>query len=68
MHHYLNGWKYKLLAVVFYFKNIAPKLLNLLEVLKKGLAKFTETIKTRKKELSAKLAWAETISSSDKNW
>jgi hypothetical protein len=44
---------------------MAPKLL---EVLKKGLAKFTETIKTRKKELSAKLARAETISSSDEHW
>jgi hypothetical protein len=39
-----------------------------LKVLKKGLAKFTDTIKTRKKELSAKLARAETISSSDKHW
>jgi hypothetical protein len=39
--------------------------LKLLEVLKKGLAKFTETIKTRKKELGATLARAETISSSD---
>lgn len=39
-----------------------------LEVLKKGLAKFTETIKTHKKELSAKLARAETISSSDEHW
>jgi hypothetical protein len=38
------------------------------EVLKKGLAKLTETIKTRKKELSAKLARAETISSSDEHW
>ena len=44
---------------------MAPKPL---EVLKKGLAKFTETIKTRKKELSAKLARAETISSSDEHW
>ena len=41
---------------------------KLLEVLKKGLAKFTETIKTREKELSAKLARAETISSSDEHW
>jgi len=40
---------------------------KLLEVLKKGLAKFTETIKTRKKELSAKLARAETISSSNEH-
>ena len=39
-----------------------------LEVLKKGLAKFTETIKTRKKELTAKLARAKTISSSDEHW
>ena len=44
---------------------MAPKPL---EVLKKGFAKFTETIKTRKKELSAKLARAETISSSDEHW
>ena len=41
---------------------------KLLKVLKKGLAKFTETIKTHKKELSAKLARAETISSSDEHW
>lgn len=39
-----------------------------LEVLKKGLANFTETIKTCKKELGAKLARAETISSSDERW
>ena len=39
-----------------------------LEALKKGLAKFTETIKTRKKELSARLAMAETISSLDEHW
>ena len=44
---------------------MAPKAL---EVLRKGLAKFTETIKTRKKELSAKLARTETISSSDEHW
>ena len=42
--------------------------LKLLEVLKEGLANFTETIKTRKKELGAKLARAETISSSDEHW
>ena len=41
---------------------------NLLETLKKGLSKFTELIKTRKKELSVKLARAETISSSDEHW
>jgi len=41
---------------------MAPKPL---EVLKKGLAKFTETVKVRKKELSAKLARAESISSLD---
>ena len=41
---------------------------NPLEVLKKGLAKFKETIKTREKELTAKLARAETISSSDEHW
>ncbi|KAF8236202.1 hypothetical protein L208DRAFT_1129503, partial [Tricholoma matsutake] len=39
-----------------------------LKVLKKGLAKFTDTIKTCKKELSARLARAETISSSDEHW
>jgi hypothetical protein len=44
---------------------MAPKPL---EVLKKGLAKFTETVKVRKKELSAKLARAETISSLDEQW
>src|ERR1700678_3559558 len=44
---------------------MAPKAL---EVLRKGLAKFTETIKTHKKELSAKLARTETISSSDEHW
>ena len=38
-----------------------------LEALKKGLAKFTETIKTQKKELSARLARAETISSLDEH-
>ncbi|KAF8235815.1 hypothetical protein L208DRAFT_1254948 [Tricholoma matsutake] len=42
--------------------------LKSLEVLKKGLARFKETIKTHKKELSTKLARAETISSSDKHW
>ncbi|KAK2460995.1 hypothetical protein APHAL10511_006987 [Amanita phalloides] len=44
---------------------MAPKPI---EVLKKGLAKFTETIKACKKELSAKLARAETISSLDEHW
>jgi hypothetical protein len=44
---------------------MAPKPL---EVLKKGLAKFKETVKVRKKELSAKLARAETISSLDEQW
>jgi len=44
---------------------MAPKPL---EVLRKGLARFQETIKTRKNELTAKLARAETISSSDKHW
>ena len=39
-----------------------------LKILKKGLNKFTETVKTRKNELSAKLARAETISSSDEQW
>jgi len=39
-----------------------------LEVLKKGLAKFKESIKTCKKDLSTKLARAETISSSDEHW
>ena len=38
------------------------------KILKKGLAKFTATIKVRKKELSAKLARAETISSLDEQW
>jgi hypothetical protein len=44
---------------------MAPKPLK---VLKKGLAKFTESIKAHKKELSTKLARAETISSSDEHW
>ena len=44
---------------------MAPKPL---EVLKKGLAKFTGTIMDRKKELSAKLARAETIPSLDEQW
>jgi len=44
---------------------MAPKPL---EVLRKGLARFQETIKTRKNELTAKLARAETISSSDEHW
>jgi hypothetical protein len=44
---------------------MAPKPL---EVLKKGLARFKKTIKTRKNELNAKLARAETISSSDEHW
>jgi len=39
-----------------------------LEILKKGLNKFTETVKTCNNELSAKLARAETISSSDEQW
>jgi hypothetical protein len=47
---------------------VAHMALKSLEVLKKGLAKFTETIKTRKKELSAMLARAETISSLDEHW
>jgi len=64
MCHHLNGLKNKLLEV-FYFEHMAPKPLK---VLKKGLAKFMETIKTCKKELSAKLAQAETISSSDEHW
>ena len=42
--------------------------LKLLEVLEKGLTKFTEIIMTCKKELSAKLARAKTISSSDEHW
>ena len=44
---------------------MAPKLL---EILKKGLVKFTEAIKTHKTKLSEKLAQAETISSSDEHW
>jgi len=44
---------------------MAPKPL---EVLRKGLARFQETIKTHKNELTAKLARAETISSSDEHW
>jgi hypothetical protein len=39
-----------------------------LEILKKGLAKYTAKIKTRKEDLSAKLARAETISSLDEHW
>ena len=42
--------------------------LKLPKVLKKGLSKFTETIKTCKKELSARLARAETILSLDEHW
>jgi len=49
-------------------ENITSMALKPLEVLKKGLANFTETIKTCKKELGAKLARAETISSSDERW
>ena len=41
---------------------MAPKPL---EVLKKGLAKFAETVKVCKKKLGAKLARAESISSLD---
>jgi hypothetical protein len=44
---------------------MAPKPL---EVLKNGLVKFTEAIKTRKTKHNEKLAWAETISSSDEHW
>src|SRR5882724_8250867 len=44
---------------------MAPKPL---EVLRKGLARFQETITNRKNELTAKLARAETISSSDEHW
>ena len=44
---------------------MAPKPLK---ILKKGLVKFTEAIKTRKTKLSEKLARAETISSSDEHW
>ena len=39
-----------------------------LEVLRKGLARFTKTIKTRKEELEAKLARGETISDADESW
>lgn len=39
-----------------------------LETLKKGLAKFEESIKTRKDELISKLARAESISSDDEQW
>jgi len=49
-------------------ENITSMALKPLEVLKKGLTKFMETIKTQKKELSAKLARVETISSSDEHW
>jgi hypothetical protein len=52
----LNCSKNKLLD------HMAPKPLK---VLKKGLAKFMKTIKVLKKELNAKLARAETISSLD---
>jgi hypothetical protein len=44
---------------------MAPKSL---EILKKGLARFKEKIKTRKKDLETKLAKAETISSLDEHW
>ena len=44
---------------------MAPKPLK---VLKKGLAKFAETVKVHKKELSAKVARAESISSLDEQW
>jgi hypothetical protein len=44
---------------------MAPKPL---EVLRKGLAKFTATIEACKKELSAKLDGMEIISSSDEHW
>jgi hypothetical protein len=49
----------------FYLDHIAPKPLK---VLKKGLAKFTETVKVCKKELSVKLTRVETISSLDEQW
>ena len=39
-----------------------------LDILKKGLSKFTTTIKARKDELNAKLARKETISSIDERW
>lgn len=39
-----------------------------LEILKNGLSKFKKTIQVRKDELNGKLAWKETISSSDEHW
>ena len=39
-----------------------------LEILKKGLAKFSKTIKDRKEDLNAKLQRKESISSADERW
>ena len=44
---------------------MAPKPLD---ILKKGLSKFTKTIKARRDELNTKLARKETISSADEHW
>lgn len=39
-----------------------------LEILKKGLSKFTKTIKARRDDLNTKLSRKETISSADEQW
>ena len=39
-----------------------------LEILKRGLAKFSKTIKDRKEDLNAKLQRKESISSADEHW
>jgi hypothetical protein len=45
--------------------SMAPKPLD---ILKKGLSKFTNTIKARRDELNTRLARKETISSADEHW
>ena len=56
-----SGW------INLFTRPMAP-IFKQLEIPRKGLAKFTAKIKTRKEELSARLARAETISSLDEHW
>jgi hypothetical protein len=39
-----------------------------LDILKKGFAKLSRTVKDRRDELTTKLAWGETISPSNEDW
>ena len=49
-------------------RNASKTALKPLDVLKKGLSRFSEKIKFRKDTLSSKLSRRETISSEDERW